>query len=102
MLGLYSNVSRIFMRPMQLHRPHTQKNLLLGLMLCYYCSAGEGNGNSLQYSCLVEDLFLITYISGITNSTGVSLSKLRELVMDREVWRAAVHGVEKSQTRLSD
>ena len=77
MLGLYSNVSRIFMRPMQLHRPHTQKNLLLGLMLCYYCSAGEGNGNSLQYSCL-------------------------ENSMDRGAWWAVVHGVEKSQTRLSD
>ena len=41
-------------------------------------------------------------MDGITNSTHVSLSKLWEIVKDREVWHAAVHGAAKSQTRLSD
>ena len=50
----------------------------------------------------IPSLLHWTWLDGITDSMGMNLGKLREIVRDRETWCAAIHGVTKSQTRLSD
>ena len=85
------------------------EGMMLKLKLQYFCHLMQ-RVDSLEKTLMLGGIGgrrrrgrqRLRWLDGLTDSMGMSLSEIRELVMDRKAWRAAIHGVAKSRTRLSD